>query len=295
MSKKIIKVIHNFLDMTSIMLYNETIGEFMLKKGLNECTNAEYHADRTHLSSSVIKTLYKDLAQYHKEYILGEKPEFKNKAALEEGSLAHSLILEPHLTNSEYIFWDGWTKRGTEWDNFKATAPEGKTIISAPQKNRVDRLIQAYNTHPIAKNFISGGKAEETLAHNFLDVPIKVRFDYINVEKGFIADVKTTGFGSDIDSFKVQADGLMYELSAALYCTIAEMHYGKPFDFYFIVLSKKEFSCDVFKASTQFKLSGLKKIKIALEKYKKALQTGIWIEENLKVENEETEYTIQEI
>lgn len=266
-----------------------------LTLGLNKCDNATYHADKTHLSSSVIKTLYKSLELYHKEYILGLKPEFKNKSALEEGSLAHSLLLEPELTEQEFTYWDGWTKRGAEWDAFIADSQPGKTIISAPQKNRVDRLVAACKALPEAIELLQGGEAEQTICNTLKDIDIKVRFDYINVEKGYIADVKTTGYSSDLDSFRVQAEGLMYDLSAALYCKIAEIHYGKKFDFYFIVLSKKDFTCDVYKCSQAFMVEGMRKINIGLEKYKKALASGLWVEKTMETSNEDAQYAIQEI
>ena len=44
-----------------------------LVDGVNYCSNFDYHSNRTYLSSSVLKTVYKDLAKYYAEYILGEK------------------------------------------------------------------------------------------------------------------------------------------------------------------------------------------------------------------------------
>lgn len=248
---------------------------FQLKDGINECSNAEYHGDKNYLSSSVLKTLYKSVEQYHKEYILGEKPEFKNVDALNEGSYMHTLILEPHLADKDYVIFDGNYKRGSDWEAFKESH-SNKTILSRPQEYRCKKLYKAYKNLPEAQDLISGGEAELSIAATIDGVKLKTRYDYINVDKGYIADVKTTSYPGDIESFRAVSNQLMYDLSAALYCNVASHYYGKPFDFYFIVLSKREITCEVYKAGTHFMIEGQKKVNTAIERYKTALATGNW-------------------
>ena len=78
-----------------------------------DMSNAAYHGNSTHFSSTQLKMLLKDPAQFHKEYILGDKAPQIQRAAFDEGSYAHSLLLEPHLIDQEYAFFEGWTKRGS--------------------------------------------------------------------------------------------------------------------------------------------------------------------------------------
>lgn len=269
----------------------------LLKPGLNDCDNATYHADRAYLSSSVLKTLYKSLDDYYNEYVLGNKKEFGERtlAAFAEGSYLHSLILEPHTVADQYAFYQGWRKQGADWESFKA-ANEGKTILSLPQKERCDKLFAAYSDRPAALTLTSGGQAEQTICGILHDVPIKVRFDYIIPERGIIADVKTTGRSSDKDSFSLTVEDFSYELSASLYCQMAEQYYGRPFDFYFIVLSKLDGTCDVYRASSKSLQKGAQKIIRACSKFKAAKSTGVWTE--LSVEESTVsggEYVIQEV
>lgn len=256
----------------------------ILVDGLNDCTNKDYHADRKYISSSVLKTVYKDIAKYHKEYILGEKNETASSLqnSFDEGSLAHSLILEPHLTAADFNFFPGFRKSGQEFQDFLCSIPPAKQhcpIISAPQKHRCDKLLEAYNKLTEAVQLIQNGFSEQTICGQLHGVNIKTRFDYINVEKGYIADVKTTAHPSDIDSFKMTIESYMYDLSAALYCSMAEQYYGKPFAFYFIVLSKKDFTCDVYKTSEASRKNGDRIIMEACKKYIKAKENNIWTEE----------------
>jgi hypothetical protein len=110
-------------------------------------------------------------------------------------------------------------------------------------------------------------------------VPIKVRFDAIDVERGMILDIKTTGQSAELESFKLTMDGLKYPLSGALYCEMAKQFYGKEFTFYYIVLGKKvPPSCHVYKTSKETAFQGTIMVHAALEKYKTAMKTNCWTE-----------------
>lgn len=266
----------------------------MLKTGLNNVTNREYHADTTHLSSSSLKLLITDLETFYQEKVLGIKPEQVEKAAFTEGSYVHSLILEPDNIANEYAFFEGWRKAGKEFDQFKELNA-GKVILSKPQVHRCDAWAAAIKRRPEAMELLSGGESEHTICANLLDVAIKVRCDYINVDKGYIADIKTTGQISDIDVFKQTMKDFYYHLSAALYCQVAEVHYGKEFDFYFVVVSKIENTCEVYKLSKASKSTGQSLIIHALKRYKQCKETGIWNADDLQKVIKPTTYEIMEI
>lgn len=269
-----------------------------LKLGLNEgVSNADYHADREYLSSSAFKLILKSAKDFEKKYIL-ETPEEEQKEnpAFSEGSLVHSYILEPELVDEEYAFFPGFRKQGLEFQKFRSEN-EGKTIISASQKARCLKCVENYNTNDAAKALVTGGFPEHTLTGTLSDIKVKVRADYINVDKGYIADVKTTAWESDQATFRDTMLRYNYELSAALYCEIAKQYYGKEFDFYFIVLSKKDPTCDVFKLSEKSYDKGYKNLMTAAKKYKQCKESGIWLDERDKVQEslENSEYEILEV
>jgi hypothetical protein len=250
-----------------------------LVDGVNICTNDEYHSDRKYLSSSVLKTVNKSLDLYHLEYILGQKKEVskETQAIFDYGTLCHSYILEPNTVSTDFNFFPGFRKAGKEFEDYKAALTNPRLpIISASQNSQVLELIKAYSKHPVAPNLVKDGFAEYTVCGELFGCPIKVRTDYLNIDKGYIVDVKSSGYSSDQESFKLTVDGLQYHLSAALYLQMLEKHFNKPFEFYFLVLSKKDKTCDVFKLSKETREKGELAVRNACDKYRKAKATGIW-------------------
>lgn len=252
-----------------------------LQLGVNQIGNNEYHADTEYLSSSDLKLLLSDLPAFHKKKILGEAEPQEEKAVFSEGSYVHSLILEPEKIDEEFAFFPGWRKQGLEFTDFKKLNSD-KIILSKPQKVRCQQYFEAYKRNPVANKFINGGFPEHTICVNRNGVPLKIRTDYINPDKGYIADVKTSGYPVDSDMFKETIKNFSYELSAALYCEVASQHYGRDFDFYFIAISKCDQHCEVFKASKDTLERGRVMMLRALKIYKNCLKTGDWTSSDIK-------------
>lgn len=247
-----------------------------LQLGINNgFSNAEYHADKEFLSSSSLKLLLESPKKFYDEKILGLGKPLEG-AFLDEGTLTHSLILEPHTVATDFVFFDGMRKQGDEYEAWKARQPKNKIQMSKPQRMRCDLYVEAYKKCKTAVELIKGGLAEHTVCVELQNVKIKVRCDYINIEQGYIVDIKTTGKPADLESFKYTIQDYGYELSAALYLEAIEKHYGKKFDFFFLVLGKKDLVCEVYKLSERTRAQGRKKVYTALELYTLCLQTGVW-------------------
>lgn len=268
---------------------------FKLNPGVNHCSNSEYHRDNEYLSSSDYKLLLKSPAElYEKKY--GPKKVEESKDFYTEGSVVHTLILEPHLFSTEYAVYPGLRKAGREFEAFKA-ANTDRTIISKPQEQRCKYLLEGYRKLPQAVSLITGGYSEHTVCLNYNGINTKVRADYININESYIVDVKTTAYESDLHNFKLTMEHWDYGLSAALYTKIMELHYGKPFTFYWLVLSKKDGTCDLYKMSDRTRMAGDRKIAKAQEIYKQCVSTGIWeaSAEDRRPELGLSNYEIQEI
>jgi hypothetical protein len=246
----------------------------MKLEGIVECTNSQYHADKTHLSSSSLKLLLEDPHKFYEERILGNKVDVSG-SFFDEGTLFHALILEPDIVDKEFAFFDGLRKQGTAWEEFK-TQNKGRICMSKPQLERCKYWIAAFKRRKAAVGLISGGVAEQSIFTSLQGVNVKIRCDYVNVEKGYIADLKTSGYSVDRDSFRLTIDKYKYQLSAALYCTVAEQFYKKPFDFYFIAVAKREADCQVFKLSKESRHIGDRMVSDALQTYKECMRTGVW-------------------
>lgn len=248
-----------------------------LNMGVNAgLTNAEYHAEKEHLSSSNLKTLLKSPAAFYDEKILGNKKSMSS-SALDLGSYVHTLILEPNQVEAEYAKYTGWRRQGADFEKFKAENPN-KIILSEPIMHTGQRLAKSVDACPPALELLQGGMPELSLATTMFDVPVKMRADYINSAEGYILDVKTTRWPSGVDTFRRTVKDLGYELSAALYCDIAYRVYGKVFDFYWLVVSKSDFETQVYRASTHTLSEGSALVNKALITYKKCLEAGKWPE-----------------
>ncbi len=236
-------------------------------------SNADYHSNTSHLSSSGLKLLLKDAKAFEHEYILGNRQNVE-KDAFTEGSLVHTLILEPHKIG-DYAVFPGLRKHGILFETFKKSNI-GKTIISAAQMLRAEKLVKAYECMPAAVKLMESTLSEHNMVSSILDVPVKARADAISVSRKCIIDVKTTAMPSDADVFKQTVADYMYELSAALYCQIAFNTYNELHDFYWIVLSKADGGCHIYKASTETLSRGTALVMQAIVKYKNCMTSGIW-------------------
>lgn len=265
----------------------------VLVPGLNDISNEDYHADKTRLSSTNLKTLIKDPAKFYDEKILGNRVSVQ-KNAFDEGSLVHAMILEPEVIDSEFAFFDGWTKRGKDYTAFKEANPN-KIWISMPQKKRCQDLTDAFLRKPAAVDLLKTGVAEQTLCGELNGVDIKVRFDWVDVERGFIMDVKTSAFPIDADSFKMTVEKWEYDLSAALYLRMAEQYFGKKLDFYFVALGKQDQDCEIYRLSEETRHLGDMKITKALNIFKQCKETGVWERPDQPEPVSEDDYEILEV
>jgi hypothetical protein len=257
-------------------------------------TNVDYHANKSHLSSSGLKLLLKDTVQFHKEYILGKKENI-SKPVFDEGSFVHTLILEPEKI-SEYAIYPGLRKGGKEFEAFKANNPN-KIILSASQVLRCEGLYKSYSALPLATEMIQGGFPEFGMDSIVLGVPVKARADYINIDKHYIVDVKTTSMPTMTDLFKETVVQYGYDLSAALYAQIAYDTFGHLFDFYWLVLSKTDNKCCIYKATSATLSKGSALVTQALFKYKQCSESGIWTADagQQHTFTQEAQYEIEEI
>lgn len=255
-------------------------------------SNADYHADSSRLSSSSIKTLLQDPARFHREYVLGQREQMQSDAFL-EGTLTHALLLEPHKLIEEYAVYPGLKKQGNAWETFKE-ANKDKTIVRASQMLRCQELYKAAAALPVAMNLLSNGLPEHNMVSDILRVPVKARADYIKPGE-YIVDVKTTSMPSDADIFRQTIQDYKYQLSAALYCQIAFDTYGTLHDFYWVVLSKDDKQCHVYKASTETLAEGAALYTKALVLYKKCKESNNWVAEMPKKDYDTKEYEIKEL
>jgi hypothetical protein len=241
----------------------------------------------------MLKLLLKDPIEFDRQWHGGEKKEEEENPAFTEGTYVHALCLEPETIKANYAFYEGLRKAGENYKNFVQDNP-GKIILSAPQRDRGLKLLGAYQKRPEAVSMLQGGFAEHSMVGEIMGTPVKARADYINIDKGYIVDIKTTSYPTGADVFKATLEHYNYGLSAQLYVEIAQQSYSKDFDFYFVVISKNDFCCDVYKASTKTLALGHALLIKSLRLFQDCKATGVW-SLTTKREAYESQYEILEV
>jgi len=244
-----------------------------------ELSNSEYHGERSHYSSSQLKMAVSDIEAFHRLYVLGEK---KNVSipAFDIGQYYHTAILEPEKLGEECAIFTGKMRRGKDWDAFKVKH-EGKAIITNSEYAKAQTLIESTQNNEIVKWLMQSGEAELSCFSRLGGLDIKVRADWIDLERGFLMDLKSTT-GNTREKFKIQKKiaEYDYDLSAALYVDAFNAALGKEVikDFYwpFATKDSEYANCTVYRATKANLAVGRAKYTKALQLIKKYEKAG-WV------------------
>lgn len=226
------------------------------------------------LSQSSLKLLEKSPKHMkHRE----EKPP---TPALEFGKFFHLLMLEPERFDAEVAVYSGGTKRGKDFDEFKARH-DGKSIISIDDYNKIMSMKYAMQTNRTASAFLRNRyRKEQTFIWKdaTYDFECKGRPDVLVPIAETLADIKTTTDAS-IDAFQRQIYNLKYHWQAAWYLNGINSVQSKVFyrNFVFIAIEKSyPYAVAVYRASQLMLDYARKEIKPLLELYNRCLETDTW-------------------
>jgi hypothetical protein len=256
----------------------------------NNFYHAQLSPEEHFYSSSQLKDILDDPETFKKKYITKELESNLSIPAFDIGTYFHTAILEPHLLEKECAIFRGKARRGKIWEDFKAEN-EGKAIITEKEYELAKNLIIATENSEIAMDLHKGGEAEvslgielytdskdlfvltksksvyvldvkegwilfsnaPTMLKDCTKVRLKVRCDYINAKKGYIADLKsTTGNAKDVHKTRNKISSYQYDLSAAMYVDlfnarfISEEKPHKLSTFWWVFSSKDYSNCQCY-------------------------------------------------
>jgi exodeoxyribonuclease VIII len=156
----------------------------------------EYHSGPG-ISKSGLDLIARSPAHYKTAQDLGRK----DTPALIIGSAFHTATLEPEKFDLEFAVLpeglDRRTKAGKEEYAAFESASIGKSLLKADDATRVMEMARSVRDHPTLGEWITGGKAEQSVFwwhRNFNDTLCKCRPDYIKRKKNgyYIVDLKST-------------------------------------------------------------------------------------------------------
>jgi len=238
----------------------------ILRKELEFTDDDKYYADKEYVSNSMLSLLNKS-PQHLQMHLNGVKQE---TPALNFGKAFHTIVLEPQKIDTDIAVFDGKTRRGKVWEDFKITN-QSKTIITESEYNKIllmrKELVSPVDTY----DFIEESEHEVVriweMANNSEDGGIikckgKVDCIYKSDNTKVLIDVKTTQDSSP-DAFKRTAYKYGYHRQCAFY-----LHGFDADEFWFAVVEKEApYRTALYKASEEFIERGRQEISDLLTKY----------------------------
>lgn len=175
---------------------------------------------------------------------------------------------KPSLETLERIDW--WQR----WERESA----GKIVLDRDAAARVQRMIDAVQSHPAARAWLTDGRYEVSLqwVDGKYEVPCKARVDWLRTD-GVFVDVKTSVDASP-EGFSRQAANLYYHMQAAAYFSGSEhvLDRTPPAWVWVVVENEEPHAVACYVAEPPAILAGLRLWDRALGRYREALERGVW-------------------
>lgn len=246
---------------------------------INDLTNHDYHA-----TSAISSTNCKDLLISPWRYHYNKHTERKTTTAMNFGTLFHSLVLEPEKFDDHYFIAEKpnrTTKAGKEKYNQLLEECGDRIWTSTDDFLRAEDMRDNLMKNDVVKHILADGKAEQSTfwVDEHSDVKCKARADYININinSGYIVDLKTTSNLADEICFRSTIEKYLYQLSAAFYCDGFKKATGKDFDFFIIAIeSIAPHNYGIYKLGSDLIEQGRAKYRQALSVYCDALKRGLF-------------------
>lgn len=241
-----------------------------------DITIGDYHSGPG-VSNSGVKLLLECPKKYQHRYLLEGEPH-KSTTPMLEGNQFHTYILEPEKFNSQYFVSDKIVRRGKKWDEVVDSA-EGKQIIFSERLEELQKMKSSLMLFPRATALLSGGVAESSIYWEDSDTGVlcKSRPDYINFDKKFITDLKTTENAS-FNAFSKSVVKYNYHVQAALMLDGFKAVTGEDISgvFNFAIEKAPPYCCCVFMIDDAAIDRGRQEYKKALRIFSEHDASGVW-------------------
>lgn len=204
-------------------------------------------------SSSVVKDLYKSKRSYVNSLT---KPQ-KETAALRDGRLIHTVVLEPERVDEKYATSD--FSRTTKKYKELALSTDKEVVLSSEMRS-AKYLNKCLMDCDETRELLSGGIAEVPVIGEIMGYPFRAKADYLRPDR--IVDLKTT---TEIDGWEWAAKNKWhYNIQAYIYTTLFNVS-----RFTFVIVEKGSGNLLVAEATDEFIQSGKYKLEMALANYSK--------------------------
>lgn len=202
----------------------------------SQLSNAQYHAGPG-ISKSGLDYISQDPAMY--QWRLNAPVDDDKTMTLDIGTAIHTLLLEPHLYDGQFVVApdvDRRTKEGKAVYAEFVQKTEGKIILTYEEDRKLRIMRESVLAHPAARWLLEApGQAESSIFWEDEETGelCRVRPDRM-LDEPILIDVKTC---SELKRFRWSVNEYRYHVQDAMYCDGYKQHYGITPDFVFIVVA----------------------------------------------------------
>ena len=248
----------------------------------------EYHQaarDGKFLSSHLLGDFRKSPKLYYKK--LSGEIEPTESAALAVGRAVHVLVLEGRAKfDEEFLVTDGpvnpktgepfgkLTKAYREW-----ASAQTKDVVGGSDFAFMSKLRESVWAHPVARELLDDGIAEQTVRTQYCGEPCQIRMDWFRADyegRPVICDLKTA---ADLTYFEGDARRFGYPQQMAFYREILRAASGGEIeaDCYLIGIEKNEpMRCGVWKLTDGLLQAGAVENKRAIAELRECRRANNW-------------------
>jgi len=240
-----------------------------------------YHSLKDFVSSGGVKYALKS-PEHFKEFVIDRNP-VASTAAMDFGRLVHVALLEPerfqkHLRVEPEINRRSSIERKSLEVWKESQGPEA-IAVAADDLKVIHKIRDRISKHEVAKGLMTIGEREWS---GFAKCPrtglgLRARPDFMDRERGFIMDVKTT-IDARKGPFMRKIQDYEYDLSAWMYCHIASLIENRPFENFYILAVEKSppYPICLFQMDQAFMEIGEQKFKKGIDILKHCFETNQW-------------------
>lgn len=184
---------------------------------------AEYHADHSHVSNSMLKQFSESRRKYHGLFVDGSVKPDESTKAMDTGTVGHAAILEPHIIDgvcleipADALNSQGHRK-GKAWTEFRDSNSD-RILMTAKDLGKVRAMYESVMANEHAGRLLgAGGVTERSIFWTCptTGLPRKCRPDYLL--DGWVVDIKTSEdvsphwFSNYTAKFKYYRQGPYYQ------------------------------------------------------------------------------------
>lgn len=166
--------------------------------------------------------------------------------AIANGKLRHTLLLEPHKVESEFLVIEdgkGLSSRNTQAFKKHIADNPSVTVVKQSEYDLAKLQIETLKSYKPVQDLLAGASVEQAFfwTDKATNLPLKAKLDLIKrIKEGvLIVEYKTTG--KSFDQIERGLDVMGWHWDAGMQCKAVQAKYGEmPFQMLFIVQSQAE-------------------------------------------------------